>query len=563
MADYYANSANAAEWAASAAKNLGDRVVCTIAYGTAAAKKYVYECTVAGTTGGTQPTWPTTPGNTVADNDITWTCRECTTQANASRYAHYLINNRLAAGDRLFVKNTHSELISTLTILSPGSMAAPIQVLSHSDAAEPPTTLAAGAVIGSTGSSRLTYYGGSTYSYGIEWSNAVGGSFGYYGLLGANAASTVFVVENGSIRQNNNDSVLYIGNDAAHYPPYGTLVRLINSTLKLRGSGIVMVDSRFEMFGGSLAYDGGTNLPSTLITPSGRSANLILFDGVDLSLMGSGKNLIGGASDGPCRAIFRNCKLGASVTKVSGTIPNAGSAEIEFVNCSDGDTNYEYDRYLFGGSVVEETTVRRNGGASDGTTPISDKYVTLSSVSLVTPFIGNWMQAWNESTGASKTLTIHYLHGGATALDNDDIWPEVMALTTSGFPLASLASGRKADVLASASAWAADTAADWDDGVAAWAASTAYSVGDIRRKMTGDGSVFICTVAGTSGGSEPSWPANDGDTVVDGGTLTWRKMRREKISVGFTPQEKGPVRARVCVAAASLTVWVCPKFEIT
>jgi hypothetical protein len=36
----------------------------------------VYECTVAGGAGGTEPTWPTTPGETVSDDNNTWICRE-------------------------------------------------------------------------------------------------------------------------------------------------------------------------------------------------------------------------------------------------------------------------------------------------------------------------------------------------------------------------------------------------------------------------------------------------------------------------------------------------------
>lgn len=38
---------------------------------------YVYECTTAGTSSGTEPTtWTTTPGNTVTDSDVVFTCRE-------------------------------------------------------------------------------------------------------------------------------------------------------------------------------------------------------------------------------------------------------------------------------------------------------------------------------------------------------------------------------------------------------------------------------------------------------------------------------------------------------
>ena len=57
----------------------------------------------------------------------------------------------------------------------------------------------------------------------------------------------------------------------------------------------------------------------------------------------------------------------------------------------------------------------------------------------------------------------------------------------------------------------------------AWTSSTAFSVGDVRRATTvqASGLVFRCTVAGTSGSSEPSpWPAIRGLTIEDG-TCTW------------------------------------------
>ena len=56
----------------------------------------------------------------------------------------------------------------------------------------------------------------------------------------------------------------------------------------------------------------------------------------------------------------------------------------------------------------------------------------------------------------------------------------------------------------------------------AWAASTAYSVGDIRRATTvqASGLVFKATAAGTSAGSEPTWPTDIDGTVIDGG-VTW------------------------------------------
>ena len=58
--------------------------------------------------------------------------------------------------------------------------------------------------------------------------------------------------------------------------------------------------------------------------------------------------------------------------------------------------------------------------------------------------------------------------------------------------------------------------------VAAWAASTAFSVGDIRRASVEQpsGLFFRCSTAGTSASSEPGWPNMVGDTVTDG-TCVW------------------------------------------
>lgn len=56
-----------------------------------------------------------------------------------------------------------------------------------------------------------------------------------------------------------------------------------------------------------------------------------------------------------------------------------------------------------------------------------------------------------------------------------------------------------------------------------WAASTAYSVGDYVQPTSSGrdtGLRYKCIVAGASGTSEPTWPAEDGGTITDGG-VTW------------------------------------------
>ena len=53
--------------------------------------------------------------------------------------------------------------------------------------------------------------------------------------------------------------------------------------------------------------------------------------------------------------------------------------------------------------------------------------------------------------------------------------------------------------------------------VAAWVASTAFSLGDIRRATSSQstGLFFKCRTAGTSASSEPSWPTDIGSTITD------------------------------------------------
>lgn len=55
--------------------------------------------------------------------------------------------------------------------------------------------------------------------------------------------------------------------------------------------------------------------------------------------------------------------------------------------------------------------------------------------------------------------------------------------------------------------------------------STAYTVGDVVRPASANGYVYQCIVAGTSGGSVPTYSTVIGQTVTDGG-VTWANVGR-------------------------------------
>jgi hypothetical protein len=80
-----------------------------------------------------------------------------------------------------------------------------------------------------------------------------------------------------------------------------------------------------------------------------------------------------------------------------------------------------------------------------------------------------------------------------------------------------------------------------------WVASTAFQVDDLVIPATPNGYYFKCTQAGTSGSSEPSWPAAVDQTVTDGSVL-WTCVAASSV---IAPRGA----AHAVVYAGSLWLW--------
>ena len=69
-------------WAATTSYAEGDIIIPTAGKLTG----FFYECTTAGTSGATEPTWPTVLGETVVDNTVVWTCHSPNETSEAGTY---------------------------------------------------------------------------------------------------------------------------------------------------------------------------------------------------------------------------------------------------------------------------------------------------------------------------------------------------------------------------------------------------------------------------------------------------------------------------------------------
>jgi len=338
-------------------------------------------------------------------------------------------------------------------------------------------------------------FSGTAHSRGVTYFGAAGGSAFTYGGAGVPASWNI----NGGYTTTSS-GVIIIGASSA----IGVGVLWRDVLLKFGStSGRIRARGRFT-WSGTGGIDPAGSLPTYLLEATGTGdAGIVLVEGVNLSALGSGNALVGITAAGNSGDfLFLNCKLGSSVTILNGTIGAHGGPRVRLINCDSADTQYRFAQALYEGMETSETTVVRSGGATDGTTPMARKIVTTAGASLHFPYESLPIEFWNETLG-SITVTIPVLTDNVTLTDAE-AWLEVEYLGTSGFPLGVFVSDRVSDPI-------------------------------------------FGTPANQTTDSTSTWASAPGTPV------------KQSLSVTFTPQEKGIVRARVCIAKASTTVYYDPK----
>jgi hypothetical protein len=399
------------------------------------------------------------------------------------------------AGDRIFFSDNHAE--STAAAISwawAGTVADPTKIICGDDSAEPPTAVAATGTVTTTGNSNITCAsGGYSFFYGLTF------------IAGSGASGTA------TINAQSGSAITNFANCSFQIATTGT-----SSRTKLNlSSGVVSFDNCTFKFAataqgiqqdaaGSVIIKGGSLLsggssPTALITSGGAGA-WWLIDGLDLTNAAAGINLAA-SSDVGSDVTFRNCKLPASWSgSINSSTPGIMS-RYSMYNCDSGDTNYRLWIKTQLGEITSETTIIKTGGASDGTTGLSWKMVSNANAEYPLNLLcTDEIVQWNETTGSAITVTVDIVHDSVTNIQNDEIWLEVQYLGTSGVPLGIFISDAAADILA--------TPADQTDSSSTWT---------------------------TTGLTNPN---------------------TQQLNVTFTPQEKGYIYAKVCLALASKTVYV-------
>lgn len=403
-----------------------------------------------------------------------------------------------AAGDDFDVLSTHAETsASTITLTFKGTPAAPNRVFSCDNTNSPAQAgdLLAGASVATTGSAANLNVNGYAYIYGVAFSVGSGANTGSI-YIGPSAAFEQAFDTCAFKFLSTTNAFLEIGNTSANVGQNaiftGTTVNFANLA-----SGLVMIGGQLTWKNTAAAIAGTAPTDLLLASAAGHLA-IVMFDGVDLSGVPSGKTIVA-AMNAPANIQLANCELATGVTVCA--TPLAPGVNVDLVNSDSAATGNRQERYRYQGALTRESTVVKTGGASDDVAALSWKVVTSANAKVQSPFDCFEIAVWSDTAGVSHTVSIDVITDNVV-LNTNDVWVEAQYLGSSSYPLASMASSGVATQLTAGSALAAST------------------------------STWTTTGLGTP--------------------------KPQKLSVTFTAQTKGYVRLFVRVAKASTTMWIDP-----
>jgi hypothetical protein len=515
VADWYVSSATYASvptWAASTAYTVGQFIKPLTA--PAVNLRYVYRCTVAGTTAASEPSWASSTGNnqTVVSGGATFTNVSGQSAYGWSAAAGSLVaisNSRPAVGDRVFLSSDHSESHNIAYNFNGAAHAfGSVQIISINRAGSiPPVTadLQSGAGVGYTQASGSGGLVLEAYC-GLFWHGVT------FTVAGTGVGINLYF--NTSARR-----IQYLKNCAIVITTTIATARIITN-----GIAKVVLDNTTVQFGAVGQAIGpnalnqmfdlewintpsaiqGATVPTNLFNVSGGCGMTVTCRGVDLSAITTTLCTGPASASGPIKALFDSCKIAPGVVRLA-SLPAASSPTadlVELVNCYDG-TNVVNERYGYNGNTVFDRATYLD--SVDDIGGFSAKLTSSTRTDFQNFALGAFQfDVGNTVVGSSKTATIEVL--SAAALNDTDFRMVLQYMGTSGSPIASFGENLSS-VLMTGSALPSSSAA-WN-------------------------------------GTLPPTP------------------NKQKLQVTFTPQRAGRVRGLVRLGKPSATVWVNPQVTIS
>lgn len=494
------DTTNTPAWAASNSVSLGQMI-----YDSGTSSLQIV--TTAGTTkAAPAPSFSATAGTTTADNTATWTSLGAASNYTAWKAPHARLRlvfgtSWAAAGDTVWVASDHSETqsASANAIVASGTQAKPSYIYCGNAAASLPLTVSdittGAAIDNSYVSTVANTVGGNAYINGVKFSTSGTGTSNIN--LGNSSGQAILTFVNCTFDLATTGTsariVLFSGSGALADIMFDNCTVKFNNTSQGLSGNTSSNSGTFTWKNTGIILATGSAVPTTLYTNYGR----IIWTGLDLSSFGSGKTLVnfnqlyGGNSN----AQLINCKLGASVTVASTPNTAAGrDTSVMVINSDSTNTNYQNQKYAYGGTLTPETTIVRTGGATNGTTASSWKIVTTANSNWVFPFECFPISIWNSTTGSNVTLTVYGIWGGASVPNNDDIWMEVDYLGSSSVPQSTLVTTTKATPISSNAACSSDSSSTWGGSTTKFKMSVT-----VTPQMAGDMYVRVkCAKASTT-----------------------------------------------------------------
>ena len=402
---------------------VGDKVNST-----STTKPFTFECTVAGTSGGSEPTWPTVAGGTVSDGTVTWTARTPDTWQFALLTAQRAIITQgllLDNSVKIFGEKNHSESGSSLTMLAstyiydeiPGIYRVDKTTGEYSPAKSDGSTNANFTATGSGdiiinpyshwfGFKFVAGYSFTPKLHTVNFDDCViemGETFSAGRLYFSNPIQTTFT--NCYLKANYNASSIRFISDAKV-----SFKRCILDFTSTSGGLIQGINDNFDF---QIVEFDDCDL-------SGVADPLL----VDTSDFGSG--VITGAHDNRSRVVFRSCILPDDFDLWDGQWFAMLGTYIQVENCSsNGSATYKQAyRDMAGGRAANDVVFRNGGFFTPFGVRLSEELTpgiyANRTISLKSSNIGIYLE-----TSGAKILEIEMLENFTTPLDNSQVWVEL------------------------------------------------------------------------------------------------------------------------------------------